>query len=251
MTSNQILSPAPAGARKSIFHPNETDIKVFDAILSFDFTADSEGNTPRLQMDWIASESGIEKSDVQKSIKWLQGSDYITTHSRGRGTHYTPKVTENNLEVVDPSTVGTNFRTTGGPTVKEIVKAIFNGLEPLERVSPKQITKMANAFFPEKNLVRESFGQVFTKMAESGDLFCEGEARSRKYWRGMNKIEGAAEISENISFESVYNSIIAKNDESSETTSEDTSSEEINNTTESETSEETFENQDNTISIAS
>ncbi len=220
------LGPAPSGARKSIFHPNETDIAVLDAMLSFEVSEE----TPKLQMDWIADKTGIEKADVQKAIKWLNSADYIETQSRGRGTHYTVKVEENNLEKVDPTTLGDSYRKPGGPTIREICRTVFNGLEPAQRVSPAQVTEIAQALYPEQNLARTSFGQVFTKMASSGEIFFEGEGRSRKYWRDMDKIEGGADAPEDFDFASFFP------EEANEETSENTDSVE-DNVTEPETQE--------------
>lgn len=183
------MQPRPAGARKSIFHPNEIDIKVLDAMISFEASEE----TPKLQMDWIAEKAGIDKTDVQRSIKWLNTADFVETQSRGRGTHYLVKVQENNLTPVDPTTLGDSYRKPGGPTVRKICRTVFNGLEPLQRIAPAKMTEIAQAIYPELGLTRQSFGQVFTKMASIGEIYFEGNGRSRKYWRAMDQIEDAAE----------------------------------------------------------
>lgn len=208
--------PSPAGARKSIFHPNDTDVKVFDAILTFENP--SEDN--KLQMDWISKTTNIDKSDVQKSIKYLRSTNYITVHGKGRGTHYTPNVTTNDLQAVDPTTLGDNFRTAGGPTVREIVRTIFNSLEPLQQIAPAQVTEIAQSMFPNSKLTRQSFGQVFTKMASQDppELFFEGDGRSRRYWRGTDKLEGAAEVPENFDFSQFFNTETTTTTETEETT---------------------------------
>lgn len=178
----------PAGARKSIFHPNNTDILVLSAMLNFVVSEE----TPKLQMDWIAENTKIEKSEVQRSIKWLNSAEKIETIGRGRGTHYKVLVETNDLTVATEE--DGNYRKAGGPTVKQIVRAVFNGLEPCQRVSPAKINEISQSLFPESNLTRQSFGQVFTKMASAGELQFEGDGRSRKYWRGVEKLDGAAEV---------------------------------------------------------
>jgi len=197
---NKTFNISPAGARKSIVHPNETDIKVFEAMLTF--TASPE--TPKLQMDWISTVSGIDKSEVQKSIKWLSSANKIETVNRGRGTHYNVTSTIDDLHVVDAS--GDNYRKTGGPTVKQIVRAVFNGLEPARRVAPAEVNQIAQKMYPDSNLTRQSFGQVFTNMAKEGHLQFEGEGRSRKYWRGMELLEDAAPSPDNFDFDQFFNS---------------------------------------------
>lgn len=192
--------PSPSGARKSIFHPNETDVAVLDAMLSY--TTSEEA--PKLQMDWIATKAGIDKTDVQKSIKWLNQAGHIETQGRGRGTHYEVKVETNDLQPVDPSALGDNYRRAGGPTVREICRTVFNGLEPAQRVAPAKVTEIAQALFPESNLTRQSFGQVFTKMASAGELMFDGDGRSRKYWRDMDELEGAAEAPTSFDFQQFF-----------------------------------------------
>lgn len=182
---------SPAGARKSIFHPNETDVKVLDTMLSFQGDEAKE-----LTMSWVVEQSGLNKGDVQKAIKWLNSSDRIVTHGRGRGTYYTLNVDQNDLQPVDPDALGSDYRRQGGPTVKAIVRAVFNSLEPAFRVSPADVTLIAQNMFPESKLTRQSFGQIFTKLAKEGDLLFQGDGRSRKYWRGTEKLEGAAEVPE-------------------------------------------------------
>lgn len=220
MSNKKEIYPSPAGARKSIYHPNTTDLRVLDAMLSF--VASEE--TPKLQMDWIAAQTGFDKVDVQKSIKWLGAAGHIETKNRGRGTHYLVKVASNDLQVVDPTSLGSDFRRAGGPTVKSIVRAVFNGLEPLQRVSPAKVTEIAQTLYPDSNLTRQSFGQVFTKMAANGELQFEGEGRSRQYWRDMTKLDGAAETPAGFDFAQFFS---ATTDSSAETESGDTSSDEV------------------------
>lgn len=193
---------SPAGARKSIFHPNATDIAVLDTMLSF--SASEE--TPQLQMDWISKQSGIEKAEVQRGIKWLKSANLIDTIGRGRGTHYTVLTDSNNLSVVDESSLGDNYRKPGAFTVKQYVRAIFNGLEPAQKVSPAKILGIAQQLFPESNLTRQSFGQVFTKMSQAGELQFEGEGRSRQYWRGMELLEDVADVPEDFDFGQFFSS---------------------------------------------
>jgi len=185
--SNKTFNISPAGARRSIVHPNATDVAVFETMLTF--TASPE--TPKLQMDWISSTSGIDKSEVQKSIKWLSSANKIETINRGRGTHYNVSSTMDDLHVVEQGD-SNSYRKTGGPTVKQIVRAVFNGLEPARRIAPAEVNEIAQKMYPDSNLTRQSFGQVFTNMAKDGHLQFEGEGRSRKYWRGMDMLEDAA-----------------------------------------------------------
>lgn len=208
---------SPAGARKSIFHPNQFDVKVLDAMISFTATEEM----PKLQMDWISKETEFEKTDVQRAIKWLNSANLIETIGRGRGTHYKALVTSNDLTVVDESELEGNYRRSGGPTVKQIVRAIFNGLEPATRLSPAKVNEIAQELYPESRLTRQSFGQVFTKMAEAGELFFEGDGRSRQYWRGMDLLEGAAEAPEGFDFDRFF----ATTEETSTDETEDNSSE--------------------------
>jgi len=237
--------PSPSGARKSIFHPNETDVAVLDAMLSY---SPSE-ETPKLQMDWISKTSGIEKADVQKSIKWLNSAGHIETQGRGRGTHYEVKVDSNDLQAVDPTTLGDNFRRSGGPTVREICRTVFNGIEPAQRVAPAKVTEIAQALFPESNLTRQSFGQVFTKMAAAGELMFDGDGRSRKYWRGMDQIEGAAEIPEGFDFEQFFTSDTSDEDSSTEDTDDSFDDDTVEDTVEETDMEETEETDD--VAVAS
>lgn len=184
-------SPSPAGARKSIHHPNENDVKVLDAMLSL--KTDTIKAADVLEALNEGSNS-FEKPDMQKSIKWLNSSNAITTHGRGRGTSYSLNVSENSLTVVDPASLGGSFRNPDGPEVVEIVRAMFNCLEPMAKVSPSEIVEAAQECFPDQNLERSSFGTIFSQMAKVDELFHEGEGRGRRYWRGPNKLPNAAEI---------------------------------------------------------
>ena len=205
--------PNPAGARKSIYHPNEIDIAVLDAMLKYEPTEEA----PKLQMDWIAGQTGIDKADVQRSIKYLNITNQIETQGRGRGTHYEVKVDVNDLHPVDPTSLGDNYRKAGGPTVRQICKAVFNGLEPAQRVAPAKVTEIAQNLYPDSNLTRQSFGQVFTKMASAGELLFEGDGRSRKYWRGMDVLEGGSEVPEGFDFTQFFAEAIAATVEPTET----------------------------------
>lgn len=204
-------TPAPAGARKSIFHPDETDIKVLDAMIGFD--------GDKLQLGYIVEQTGIDKPLVQKSIKWLAQSGKIITVGKGRGTSYKVNVEENDLVPVDPTQFGDQFRPQGGPTVREIVRAVFNRVEPMTRLAPSKVIEIAMSAFPEKKLNHNSFGQVFSKMATAGEIQPEGEGRNRKYWRGLNMIEGAATISSDVDFSRFFETI--SNDEDTSDNSEE------------------------------
>lgn len=204
-------SASPAGARKSIFHPNATDVSVLDTMLTF---TESE-ETPKLQMDWISKQSGIEKSEVQKAIKWLNSANKIETVGRGRGTNYKVLVTSNDLQVVDPATVGGSYRRSGGPTVKQIVRAVFNGLEPGQRVAPAKVHEIVLKLFPECGLTRQSYGQVFTKMALEGELQIEGDGRSRRYSRGFDKLDDAADVPTGFDFDQFFDEEVTTDDTTS------------------------------------
>lgn len=195
--------PAPAGARKSIYHPNPTDVQVLDVMCRF-VPADDKSH---VQMSWVMEQLGFsketdpdgfkaKKTEVQRAIKWLNQAGKIKTHGRGRGTFYEVLVPSNDLVAVDPSTLGDEYRLRGGPTVKQIVRAVFNVHEPLERVNPKQVVALADRMFPEMRLKRDSFGQVFTNLEEAGELHAEGDGPTRRYWRGIERLSDAATVPE-------------------------------------------------------
>lgn len=230
MTNNRIIKPA--GARKSIYHPNTTDVKVMDAILSFTpDESNEEDQFKSLDMSWISEATGIEKANVQKSIKWLNVINYIKTLGRGRGTHYQPVVENNDLVALDPNNLGPEYRPAGGPTVKQIVRTIFNSVEPNQRLAPADVTEISQGMFPEQKLTRQSFGQVFTKMAAAGELFPFGKGRSCEYFRGTEKLEGAAEPTHNYDFEAFFS---RKNEENADNTVETTGNTETETTENSE-----------------
>lgn len=244
--------PSPAGARKSIYHPNETDIAVLDAMLKFEVSEE----TPKLQMDWIAAQTGIEKVDVQRSIKYLNTAQQIETQGRGRGTHYEVKVTTNDLQPVDPTTLGDNYRKAGGPTVRQICRAVFNGLEPAQRVAPAKVTEIAQVLYPESNLTRQSFGQVFTKMASAGELLFEGDGRSRKYWRGMDQLDGGSEVPEGFDFAQFFPVEPVAQEPAADTSSDNTDEVDTTQTTVEPTSDDTndsyddLENETDNVAVA-
>lgn len=229
-------APAPqqtvraAGARKSIVHPNAQDLKALDCILAFTdemFTQD--------MLVTALNEAGIEidKKALKPTLDFLK-VNYITTHGRGRGAKYSCNVENNNLQVVDTSNLGPAFRQSGGPTVIEIVRAVFNVLEPEQKVSPSQIMKIAMQAFPEKGLQNSSFGQVFTNMATKGEVSVEGKGRSRQYWRIDDKLPGAAEIADDFTIEDIFND------------ASDTTNAQSDNTTEATETTETSEGSEQT-----
>jgi hypothetical protein len=196
-------APSASGARKSIVHPNANDVLVLNAMLRIDGHALLDGDknpvTPAVTVfkaDEVVAESGLAKDIVKPAINFLKQAGKITTHGRGRGTQYSLNVTSNDLQEVDPSTLGDSYRKSGGPKVIECVRAVFNTLEPEQKVTPGTIIEMAQQLFPEKNLKKSSFGQVFTNMERNGETKSEGKAKSRFYWRGSDKLPGAAEIPE-------------------------------------------------------
>jgi len=194
-------APTASGARKSIVHPNANDIAVLNAMLTLEGQplTDSDGNavTPTVNVfkaDDVVAACGLSKDIVKPAIGFLKQSDKILTHGRGRGTEYSLNVSSNDLQEIDSSSLGDAYRQSGGPKVIECVRAVFNSLEPEQKVTPGNIIEMAQQFFPEKNLKKSSFGQVFTNMERNGETKSEGKAKSRLYWRGDDKLPGAAEI---------------------------------------------------------
>jgi hypothetical protein len=192
-TTHAKRKPSPAGARRSIHHPNETDVLVLDAFLAVKNDGTEEIKAADVLTKLQEKDSSFEKAELQKSIKWFNSANIITTNGRGRGTFYTLNVSTNDLQVVDPSTLA-NYRNPDGPTVVQIVRAIFNSLEPMQRMSPAEVVEAARECFPDQNLERSSFGTVFSQMAKNDELFHAGEGRGRQYWRGPNKLDDAAEF---------------------------------------------------------
>jgi hypothetical protein len=193
-----------SGARKSIVHPNADDIAVLDAMLKIEGTdlKETEDGPVVAQVfsaDQVVAESNLPKDRVKRAINFLKGSNYVKTYSRGRGTRYEVTVTSNDLQAVNPATLGDSYRKAGGPKVVECVRAVFNTLEPEQKVTPGSIIQMAQQLFPEKNLKKSSFGQVFTNMERNGEVKSEGKAKSRFYWRGSDKLPGAANIPDGFS----------------------------------------------------
>jgi len=172
-------------ARKSIVHPNRDDLKVLDVILGL-------GKTENVLKSEVVEKSGLEKSVVNRSMGWLLSQSVLESSGKGRGTSYKVLVTENKFELADPASE--QYRKVGGPTVNAMVRAVFNELSEGEKVSPADVMAKAQKMFPDSGLTRSSFGQVFSKAAKNGELFFENEGRARVYWRGSDKLAGAAQV---------------------------------------------------------
>jgi len=195
-------------ARKSIIHPNQTDVAVLDSILSLNKTeirasevvsafvvsqglSDADG-----VKDYLKTHEGTRtKSAITGAFKYLTNELKLVSEGKGRGTFYRLLTTENDLVVANPSNLSpVNYRNPGGPTVSQIVRAVFNSLNPNDKISPKEVQQKAAKFFPDQNLTRNSFGQIFPKMHIAGELFASGNGRAKQYWRGTEKLEGAIDI---------------------------------------------------------
>lgn len=179
-------------ARKSIVHPNQTDVDVLNVVLS---SSETRVRSAHILETLLQRGVSVDKSEVARSIRFLVGAGKLQAFGKGRGTTYSSLVATNDLEVVDVSTLSSGkYRMAGGPTVSQIVRAVFNSTNPNDKMSPKEIQEKAARLFPQQNLTRNSFGQVFSKMANSGELMFEGLGRARRYWRGTERLSGAAEV---------------------------------------------------------
>jgi hypothetical protein len=185
-------TPSPSGARKSIVHPNQIDKIVLDCMLQMpDQTQVRKAEVVK------ALDGQVTASDVDKSIKFFKESGYIETEGKGRGTFYVMKVTSNTIVPQDMNASDTKtYRRNDGPTVIQMVRAVMNGLPANEKVSPAQLKAITKDTFPEANLVDSSFGTVFSQMAKDGEISYEGKGKARVYWRGDDKLENAAPMSE-------------------------------------------------------
>lgn len=182
-------------ARKSVVHPNQTDVDVFGVMVALS-SSNEEGKIQQEDMVNQYKETfgqEVSKSFFSKSLGYFKQENLITVHGKGRGTYYTVNRDTNDLVAVDTSALGENFRTSGGPTVREMVRAAFNALGSAEKVAPRHIKEFVRQMFPSQNLSETSFGQVFTKMAKENEVSCEGEGKNRQYWRELDMIDGAAE----------------------------------------------------------
>ena len=190
-TKNNIV--VSFAARKSVFHPNAQDMAVFDAMIQY--------KDQNVKLDQLVKLTNFSKEDISKSIKFLSAINKVVINGKGRGTFYTTNESQNDLSS-DATFDQNQFRSLDAPSVKSVVRAVFNVIPSLEKVKSSQVIAMALHLFPQANLQKSSFGQVFSALAKDGEIQFDPEVsgRQRLYWRNADKLENAAEMETEFDF---------------------------------------------------